>query len=195
MTPAAAIAPAPPALRITIRPAVPEDLGYILDSWRLGWRLSDRCRSLKGRDARLVFDDLVLGGVLKEPDTAILIADAISLGGVPFAAHEGYAPICGWLCHTPGAIPTVHWCAVKANVATAGGEWVEMRGRGIATRLLAAAGVRDDLVFTFRPSERTSRSSAKPLNAAARLLAAVQAMGISAVYRDAEVFLGRRRGR
>lgn len=176
----------PPAVRVVFRAAEQGDLAYILDSWRLGWRLSEECRRMKGREYAAVFADTVRNGVMAQPDTRFIVG-----------CHEGDRSwIWCWLCYTPGPVPTIHYAVVRPHVDSDTGARTELRRIGLFTRMLAAAGVRRELVYTFRPTERKNETSKKPMGVEAGLLKAARRDGISAVFLPvAEQFLKLRRRR
>lgn len=172
-------------LRIQFRDSTAGDLPYVLDSWRLGWRLSDDNRRLSGQVYNAVFDDVVRRGVLEQRDTEILI-------GCSEVVPDW---IWSWLCYTPGAVPVVHFANVRPRITVAG-ERIDLRRIGLLARMLAAAGVRDEVVYTFRPAERSNETSKRVLDTERGLLDAAAANGITAVYRPVvEQFLRPRRNR
>ena len=173
MTAAAQQAPAP--LQIHFRHAVPSDLPYVLDSWRLGWRLSPTTRRVR-RGYSAIFDANVRHGVIQQPDTRLLI------GCCPW----DHAWIWSWLCYTPLTVPVVHFGAVRDSVDLDPGR-LELRRRGIFTRMCAAAGVRDEVAYTFRPADRSGIEDG--------LLEAARLAKITAVYVPVDSFLRRREGR
>lgn len=181
----AALAQAPqPRVRVVFRPAEHADLPYILDSWRLGWRLSEECRRMRGREYMAVFADTVRNGVMAQPDTRFLVG----------CSEGDRSWIWCWLCYTPGPVPTIHYAVVRPYVESEVGGRVELRRIGLFTRMLAAAGVRRELVYTFRPTERKNETSKKPMGVEAGLLAAAKRDGITAVFLPvAEQFLKPRR--
>lgn len=181
---AAAPSPSPrPTIRIQFRDAEAGDEAYILDSWRLGWRLSQTCKRDDGTSFARRFKDIVRDGVLAQPDTRVLVGCC--------TADPSW--IWSWCCYTPGAIPTIHFVVVRPFVDALDGDRTPLRRAGIATRMLAAVGVRDELVYTFRPAERTNPTSKVRLNLESGLLAAARRDGITAVYRSVERFLKTRR--
>ena len=191
MTAAAAALSSRPTIRILFRDADWEaDHRYILDTWRLGWRLSEECRRMKGREYNAVWDDLVPHGVLSQPDTRILIGCC--------TGDQNY--IWSWCCYTPGPVPIVHYAVVRPFVDTLDGGRTQLRRRGILARMLAAIGVRDEMIYTFRPTERmwsapqpkgergtrfrsgTRFISGEGPSVELGLLAAARAAGITAVF-------------
>jgi len=175
-----------PVVRINFRDPIPEDLPYILDSWRQNWRLSERCRRLRGPEYRAYFGSVVTDGLLQDPDTRLLVG----------ASQTDPTWIWSWLCYTPGPVVTVHFGSVRREIRVEGGSQpLPLRRIGLFTRMVAAAGVRDDLVYTFQPSERTNRNSKRNLGVERGLISAAGNAGISVVYRSVEDFLGRRRNR
>jgi len=176
--------PAPrPTVRIHFREAEDSDASYILDSWRLGWRLSEQCKRLRHGQFAGYFRDVVREGVLGQPDTRVLVG----------CCQMDPSWIWSWLCYTPGPVPTIHFAVVRPHVEALDGDKTPLRRLGIFTRMLAAAGVRHELVYTFRPAERTNRTTREPLNLEAGLLDAARRDGITAVYRGVEQFLKPRR--
>jgi hypothetical protein len=172
-----------PPIRIHFRNVDVSDRSYILDSWRLGWRNSETCRRMKGNEYTVLWRDVVRDGVLAQDDTQILVG----------CSQVDHAWIWSWLCYTPGPIPTVHYAVVRPYVDTRDGGTTELRRLGIFTRMLAAAGVRHELAYTFRPTERTQFGK-KPLGLERGLLDAAKRDGITAVYRPiVEGFLKPRR--
>ena len=172
-----------PTIRILFRDADWEaDKAYILDSWRLGWRLSESCKRDRDGQYERHFRDTVREGVLAQPDTRVLVG----------CCQADPSWIWSWCCYTPGTIPTIHFLVVRPFVDTLDGGRTGLRRIGIATRMLAAVGVRDELVYTFRPAERTNRTGPK-LHLESGLLAAARRDGITAVYRSVERFLKTRR--
>jgi hypothetical protein len=173
-----------PPVRVTVRNAIESDRAYIMDSWRLGWRLSEECRRLNGGQYRAVFDDIVRYGVMGQPDTQFLVACS--------PADQSW--IWGWLCFTPGPVPTIHYAVVRPHVESDVGGRRDLRRIGLFTRMCAAAGVRRELVYTFRPTERKDKTSKKPMGVEAGLLAAAKRDGITAVFLPvADQFLKPRR--
>lgn len=180
----AALAYATPPIRLHIRDAMEQDRAYILDSWRMGWRLSDACRRLKSSAYASVFRDRVANGVLAQPDTRVLVG----------CSRDDTAWIWAWLCYTPGPVPTVHFAVTRPRIDLEA-QRVELRRLGFLKLMLAAAGVRDELVYTFRPAERSNDTSKKILNAEAGLLEGAAAVGITAVHLPVGQFLSQRRRR
>jgi hypothetical protein len=182
----ATTSPAAPRIRIRLRPWSDEDRAYVLDSWRQSWRLSERCRRLSGSQYRDHFLTLVRDGILADPDTQVLLA----------VAESDPTWIWGWLCHTPGVVPTLHFGVTRRDIDVEGRpEPLPLRRLRIFSTLVSAAGVRSDLVYTSRPAERSHRQSSRKLGVEEGLLKAAKRAGITAVYRSAEEFLGRRRSR
>lgn len=176
--------PQRPVIRVAFRPASQGDLPYILDSWRMGWRLSEECRRLKGRTYAAVFSDVVRHGVMAQPDTQFIVGCS--------ETEPGW--IWSWLCYTPGPIPTVHYAVVRPRIENDLGAPTVLRRIGILTRMMAAAGVRSEMVYTFRPTERRNETDKRPMGVEAGLLRAAKRDGITAVYRPvAESFLKPRR--
>lgn len=176
--------PRPPTAPISIRfrAALASDESYILDSWRQSWRLADRNRNLRGSDYALRFDRLVRRGVLAERDTAFVVG----------CAPDNPREIWCWVCYTPGPIPTVHFAVTKLRAASLD---VSPRRLGFLTRLLATAGIRASLVYTFKPAERVHRSRPAALHAEDGLLEAARRCGIRASYHSVEEFLEHRGSR
>ncbi len=171
MTPALATRPPPrPTVRVHFRPAVAEDLAYVLDSWRMSWRHSARCHSMKGRDARMLFDHVIRRGVLSLDDTHITV-------GCDAGEH---GRIWSWLCHTPGVVPTLHYAVTRE---TDRGTGAEMRGLGLFRLGVAHIGVRTDLVYTAKPTADTVE---------AFMLDEARKVGITARYHSVEEFLAHR---
>lgn len=169
----------PRRVRVWFRPARPTDLPYILNSWRLSWRLSDRCYRLRGRDYRRLFDDLVSRGLLTLDDTQITV-------GCDAAAPDR---IWCWACHTPGLIPTLHYAVTRRHADEA-----PMRRIGMFARLIAAIGVRDSIVYTSRPATHQHVGDERSDAVEAALLAAAGRAGIVARYHSVEEFMHHRRG-
>lgn len=170
---------APAQISVRFRRSLPADESYIVDSWRMSWRLADRNRSLGGADYGRKFDALVRGGVLAQRDTDFVV------GCAPDDVNE----IWSWLCFTPGVVPTVHFGVTKRAAPSLSRT---PRGLGFFTRLLAAAGIRASLVYTFRPAERTHKCNRRPLHAERGLLSAAHRCGIAATYHSVEEFLAHR---
>lgn len=172
-----------PPMRVTVRNAIESDRAYIMDTWRLGWRMSETCRRMRGEYTAL-FDDTVRYGVMAQPDTSYLVA----------CSPNDQSWIWGWLCFTPGPVPTIHYGHIRPYIANDLGGRTELRRHGLFTRMLAAAGVRRELVYTFRPTERKNRFDKRPMGVEAGLLAAAKRDGITAVFLPvAEQFLRPRR--
>lgn len=181
-----ALAQAQSPMRVTVRNAIESDRAYIMDSWRLGWRLSEECRRMRGREYKAVFDDIVRFGVMAERDTQFLVA----------CSPGDQSWIWGWLCYTPGPVPTIHYAVVRPHVESDVGGKTELRRIGLFTRMVAAAGVRGELVYTFRPTERKNEYAKRPMGVEVGLLAAARRVGITAVFLPvAEQFLKPRRRR
>lgn len=178
---AAATLPAeePRRLRIWYRDARPSDLPYVAHSWRESWRLSARCRNMRGRDYRRLFDDTVRGGLMTLDDTRVTI------GCDPAAPDRIWC----WAAHTPGLIPTLHYAVTRRT-----GDGAGLRRIGLFARLIAAIGVRDAVVYTFRPADRSHRHDARDTGTEAALLGAARRAGIVARYHSVEEFLHHRRG-
>lgn len=170
---------APAPVRILFRNATADDDGYIADSWRQSWRLAERNRNLRGADYARKFDALVRRGVLAQHDTRFVV------GCAPDHRDEIWC----WLCYTPGDVPTVHFAVTKHATESLDRS---PRRLGFLTRMLAAAGIRASLVYTFRPAERIHRSRRAPIHAERGLVEAAQRAGINATYRSVEEFLAHR---
>ena len=164
---------APPAasrIRVTFRPALASDLAFVLDSWRMSLRKSQRYRRLTGNVARLLFDHTIRRGVLSLDDTVVTVGcDA-----------ERPDQIWSWLCHTPGAVPTLHYAVTRE--ATRDGA-TDLRGLGLFRLGIAAIGVRAELVYTARPTAD---------HAEAHMLDEARKAGITATYHSVEEFLAHR---
>lgn len=164
-------------VQVRFRAAVPGDLPYVLDSWRVSWRLSPRCYDMRGRDYGALFDRAIRHGVLSLDDTKITIGCDASRP----------SRIWSWICHTPGIVPTVHYAVTRMHD---GGN--AMRRLGLFTRLIAAIGVRSELVYTAKPNERTHRGDDRRQHVEERLLDAARRAGITATYHSVEEFLAHR---
>lgn len=175
--PPPALAAAPISIRF--RRPLAADEGYIIDSWRMSWRLADRNRKLAGADYARKFDALVRRGVLAQRDTEFVI------GCSPDDVNE----IWSWLCFTAGSVPTVHFAVTKCRTTSLDRS---PRRLGFFTRMLGAAGIRSSLVYTFKPAERAHKSRRDPLHAEVGLLAAARRFGIAATYHSVEEFLAHR---
>lgn len=158
-------------LRFEIREAFESDREFILDSWRKSWRKRSPLNEH-------FFTESVRKGVLSEPDTHFAVACA------EYNPHR----IWGWICWTPGLVPTVHYVLVRpADPWVEDGEPQALRGNGIAWALLATAGVTRELVYTMRPRPDSGLE--------ALLLEAAKRRGVTAIYRDvSKEFLRMRRG-
>lgn len=170
-------------MRIQFREGEAGDLPYVLDSWRLSWRLSPTCARDQAGAYAFRFAAVVRDGVLAQPDTRLLVGCCLT--------DPGW--IWSWLCYTPGAIPTVHFAVVRPHVEARDGTRTPLRRIGLLTRMLAAAGVREELVYTFRPAERSNKTSRAPLHAEEGLTAAARRVGLTAVYLPVGRFLRNRR--
>lgn len=169
----------PEELRVHVRNAVTEDRNYILDTHRKSWALALEHRRSRARHYNRDFQDLVIDGVLAEPDTHTLVA----------CCPERPAFIYGWLTYTPSRVTAIHYAYVRDERND-----IPLRRRGIFGILLTAAGVRDgaDVVYTARPKERSSirdRRSTPELETA--LLEAAQRHGIVATYIPLSQWLGK----
>lgn len=182
--------PSSERIRLDIRPMEPGDEGFVIKSWRGSWKASPRCRSLSTRNFGSVFDSVVRNGVLKQPDTRVLVG----------ADESDPGWIWCWLCYTPGLVPTLHYAITRqfriADIpsdvydrlrfmATPDG-YLSVRERGMFRALVAAAGVCRELVYTFRPTSAEVERG---------LLAAAKEAGITVSYRGVEEFLQHRRAR
>ncbi len=156
----------PPSAQARIRESRPSDLPYVVDSWRASWRHGGKNRRLPGEAYRGMFDELVVRGVLALPETRVLVS----------CDDVDDDVVLGWLCYAPGRIPTVHYGLVL------GDHEHSMRRRGVFTVLLAAAGVDDALVYTFRAPDRRHRWDRHRFDLEAALVAAGLARGITAHY-------------
>lgn len=164
-----------PAIRIDVRDAVEDDMPYVFQSWNRSWKRSYRCHKLSDRDYQVIFHSLIRKGVVVEPDTRILIG----------AAEQDPGWIWSWLCYTPGLVPTVHYAVVRNVIHDDAGP-IRLRRLGIFTRLLAAAGVKRELVYTFQPADHEIEPA---------LIAAAKRAGVAASHRPADEFLAMRRDR
>lgn len=178
-TPPLAPSTEPRRVRIWFRDAVPTDLPYVAHSWRESWRLADRCHAMRGRDYRRLFDDMVRGGLMTLDDTRITV------GCDPSAPDRIWC----WAAHTPGLIPTLHYAVTRRHA-----DQSPMRRIGLFTRLVAAIGVRDAVVYTFRPASRSHRHDKRGTGIEGSLLEAAQRAGIVARYHAIEEFMHHRRG-
>lgn len=169
----------PTPIRIRFRAPLPADEGYIIDSWRMAWRLAEANRTLDGTTYSYKFDALVRRGVLEQRDTQFVV------GCAPDDVNE----IWSWLCYTPGEVPTVHFAVTKKHARSLDRT---PRHLGFFTRLLAAAGIRSSLVYTFKPAERIHHARREPLHAEVGLLDAAKRAGVNATYHSVEEFLAHR---
>lgn len=162
-----------PAIRLDIRPATDDDTHYVLQSWCRSWKRSARCKRLSDRDYQPIFHSLVRQGVLAQPDTKVLIG----------AAEQDSSWIWSWLCYTPGLVPTVHYGIVRNVIHDDEGP-IRLRRLGIFTRLLAAAGVTSELVYTFQPADHWIEPE---------LVLAAKDAGVMVRFRPVDEFLKMRR--
>ncbi len=171
----------PRRLPTRIRAATAADMPLVLDSWRMSWRVADRCRDMRGRDYRAYWERVVRNGVLTLDDTHVTVA----------VAANRPADIYAWICHTPGAVPTVHYALTRERCRTS---QEELRGLGMLRLLVAHIGVRpgDGIVYTSKPAERSNPTSKTPLHAERGLVEAAREAGITATYHSIEEFLERR---
>jgi hypothetical protein len=167
-----------PAIRIVPRALRADDERFVVDSWRRSWRNSNDTRRESGRAYHALFEDVVLRGVIAEETTKFLIV----------ASEGDLDEIVGWICYTPGSIPTVHFGYVRAETRTTK---QPVRLSGVFSAMLHFAGVTDRLVYTFRPAERPHPRDNRTLGVENALLAAAHKRGIEAIYRPILEFLGR----
>lgn len=168
-------------LAVRCRAAVESDMRYVVATWRESWWSSNANRRLVGSQYHDRFDRIVLGGILAEPDTRVLI-------GCDEADPD---TIVAYAVYTPG-IPTLHWLYVReAHPAT--GEY--LRRRGLAGVLATAMGVREGsgIAYTFRPTEHAHRRRKRHLGMEAALLEAAKARRVAVSYVPAHEFLSPRR--
>lgn len=167
--------------RIVPRPVRSGDVSYILSSWQHSWRCSNTARRLPGSAYHALFADLVTGGVLADDASKLLVC----------ALESDPDEIAAWICYVPGPVPTVHYAFVRQRTR----DGRALRRAGLLGALIHLAGVRDALVYTFRPSERAHPRESKTQGVERALLDAARRRGIGAVYRPVEEYLGRTRGR
>lgn len=173
MTAIDVVADPAPILRFELRSALPTDMDFILDSWRKSWRK-------RARRFDHAFALHVRQGLLTQPDTQIVVA----------AAEYNTHRIWGWVCFTPGLVPTIHYVLVRPVDFWAEGDVAvrSLRGNGLFWTLLAAAGVTREFSYTFRPRSEEGLEQV--------LLTAADKRGVIATYRDIERdFLRLRMGR
>lgn len=160
-------------IRVSPRPMVVDDEGFVIDSWRKSWRTSSQARRESNRGYHAIFEDLVLRRLLGAERAEVLIA----------ANHDDASEIVGWICHTPGHAPhhtpTIHYAYVRHRTRATG---QPARCTGLLAAMLALVGVRDRLVYTFRPAERRNGHDNRPLAAEAGLLAAAARRGLRPAY-------------
>lgn len=174
---------APFCVRVRFRRLLDGDQSFILDSWSKSWRLQRGNVRLPGPDYARRFRALVTDGVLAQRDTEFVVACSV----------EDPGEIYGWLCYTPGVVPTVHFAVVRKHPTPT--LPVSPRRLGLLSRMVAAAGVRSSLVYTFRPAERAHKDRRDNLGVENGLLAAARRAGINAVFRRVDEFLAHRSGR
>lgn len=169
---AAARPPVPVALDVRPwRGLTPSEQAYVLDSWAHAWRQQWRQAQESRTSFVAQFDSLVRRGVCEQPDTHVVLATA--------PADDSW--IWAWLVYTPprfGA-PTVHYALVRNAIADDEGA-IHLRGKGVLWLMLAAAGVRDRMVYTFRPKTTALEQ---------RLVARCEANGITTMYRPIDDLL------
>lgn len=163
-----------PALpRARVRDSAPGDLPYVIDSWRESWRVGSRNRRLPRPAYNGLFDELVVRGVFALPETRVMVS----------CDDQAEDVVLGWVCYEPGSIPTVHYAVVLGERA------VSMRRRGIFTTLLAAIGVRDAMVYTFRPPDHRHWWDRKKRDLEGDLVKAGKQHGITAHYHSVRDYL------
>lgn len=168
----------PPA-RVFPRPMREGDEAFVIDTWRNTWRLSNEARRETPRGYHAIFEDLVIRGVLADPDSRVLV----------IAVESDPNEIAGWISYAPGTIPTVHYAFVRKFTKSTR---QPLRRAGLLGAMVHLAGVRDRLVYTFRPSERTHPKDNRTLGIERALLDAAKRKGITAIHRSALDYLGRR---
>ena len=135
--------PARPAYSVTphgadhVRPARPDEFGWLVHSWSEGYKLSPGCRKMSWRDYKAL-QVPELRAALQRPDTTVLVAaDGADCG-------------LGWMAFARWpSIDIVHWVYVT----------MAARRHGVMARLLGS--LRDRVTYTHRgvPMERGARRS------------------------------------
>ena len=173
----AAASPLEQDLAVHIRNARSTDAAYIRTTFRESWGLNPENRRIPWRGLKPIFRDVVVDGVLAEPETRVLV------GCVP---HDPDVILC-WAAFTPGLVTTIHWVYVRAEL-----DGVYLRRRGLFGILLGAMGVRDgsDVAYTSRPQEHRAKEQSRRLGIEAALLGAADRHGIVAKYVPLSEWLG-----
>ena len=96
--------------------------------------------------------------------------------------------------HAGGDTPVAVWRNTRGGLTFRLGDGAGLRRIGLFARLIAAIGVRDAVVYTFRPADRSHRHDARDTGTEAALLGAARRAGIVARYHSVEEFLHHRRG-
>lgn len=158
------------------------DEEFIVDSWRKSWRNAPGAKHLSNEEYAARFEELVLLGLLGSERAQVMIA----------ADAKAQGDIVGWICHTTAAdagrpSPTVHYVYVRHKTRRTK---QPARRSGLLAAMLSIVGVRDRLIYTFRPSERAHpRDDRQPIEQ--YLLAAAERAGIACAYEPIRSWLGR----
>lgn len=176
MTASAAVAVSDPHVRM--RAPIDADRAFVQATWRESWKLASENRRSAWRTFKPYFRQLVVDGILAQPDTKLVI------GCLP--EDPGY--IACWCCYTPG-LPTVHYVYVRHDV-----DGWEMRRRGLMAVMLSAIGVRDggQVAYTFKPQEHSHEQDGRSFDIEQLLLKAAERRGVVARYVSPSEFMGRR---
>lgn len=158
------------------------DEPFVLDSWRKSWRLSAEGKRGSPAAYHALFEDLVLRGVWLDDATRVLVV----------AVEADLNEIAGWVCYAPGSIPTIHYAIVRKRTLSGG---APLRRAGLFGAMIHLVGVRDRLVYTFRPAEHAHGRDHRYLGVERALLDAAKRRGIVASYESVLGYLGRSRGR
>lgn len=146
---ALAAAAAQDGLALVIRPVRPEDLGYVLGSWKEAHKRAPKLVNM----AWSTFNERVkpqLRACLERPDTELTGA---YLDGM----------IVGWLaCSRGRRVDVVHWVHTRFQLPHYDGRVEEFRRRGIMRALFDAAHLQPRLAYTFRGPIPKHRAGAKP---------------------------------
>ena len=149
-----------------VQRVAPEDLGYVLFSWREGHKKSPDASRMPWAYYKATYAQR-FAEILNDPSTVLL-------GGY----EDG--KLVGWIVVTPGKrVSTVHWIHVKHEM---NGE--RTRRRGVMTRLLEAAELGTKFVYTLRARRDRAHlpdgSITKSLDES--LVAALRDTGVTATY-------------